>query len=108
MGGCQEKSVLKHEELRRRFEWIKDYFEFEVDLGVANTRQFIVLCHYPMSSWNKSFHGSYNLHGHTHMKYQSERGLILDVGVDNPICKYSPISFNQIHEYMGTRIKGDI
>lgn len=106
--GNHEKSVLKHEELRRRFEWIKDYFELEVDLGVANARQFVVLCHYPMASWNKSFHGSWALHGHTHMKYKSEYGLILDVGVDNPLCNYAPIFFDRIHEYMGTRIKGNI
>jgi len=42
----------------------------------------VVMSHYPMSSWNHMFRGSYNLHGHTHGKH-TPGGRQYDVGVDN-------------------------
>ena len=44
-----------------------------------------VLCHYPMSSWNRQHHGSFMLHGHTHggLNPEFNKGRILDVGLDN-------------------------
>lgn len=44
----------------------------------------IVMCHYPMASWEASAHGSIHLHGHSHgmMEHIPNR---LDVGVD---CNY--------------------
>ena len=35
-------------------------FETEID------GQHIVLCHYPLASWNRMHHGSVHFHGHTH------------------------------------------
>lgn len=41
------------------------------------------LCHYPMLSWNASFHGSFQLHGHTHGTIPFDPTVRrLDVGVD--------------------------
>src|SRR5689334_18837471 len=45
-----------------RFVSIKDLDEVKVD----GTR--IVMCHFPMLTWNKSHHGSWHLHGHCHGK----------------------------------------
>ena len=41
----------------------------------------IVVCHYPMLSWPRSYHGSWLLHGHTHGRMETYPG-ILDIGVD--------------------------
>jgi calcineurin-like phosphoesterase family protein len=56
----------------------------------------VTLFHFPMLSWNKSFHGSYHLHGHTHGSIPFDLKVRrLDVGVD---CNnYTPISLEQVH-----------
>jgi len=59
--------------------------------------QFIAVSHYPMRSWNKSCHGSWNLHGHTHALLEPLRNQ-WDIGVDN--TNYFPISFDEISEIM--------
>lgn len=57
--------------------------------------QFIVLCHYPILSWDRMFHGSWHLFGHVHGS-KNPGGKSLDVGVDN--WAYAPISFNEIKQ----------
>ena len=59
-----------------------------------------VLCHYPFLSWNKSLHGSYNLHGHSHnhsdynfLNREQDRRQY-DVGVD--ANNYRPVSIEEI------------
>lgn len=55
--------------------------------------QWIVLCHYPMRTWNKSHHGSWQLHGHSHGTVFPLKNQ-LDVGVD---CNnYHPVSYQEI------------
>jgi calcineurin-like phosphoesterase family protein len=55
------------------------------------------LCHYPMMSWNKSFHGSFQLHGHTHgtIPFDSNTRR-LDVGVDTN--NFTPISWDEVKD----------
>jgi calcineurin-like phosphoesterase family protein len=70
--------------------------------------QDIWLNHYPMRSWNKAFHGSWQLYGHVHGRLQREderaaSTLTRDVGVD--ACDYKPLSFDELREYMGPRIE---
>jgi len=61
--------------------------------------QFIVTSHYPMRSWNKSIHGSWNLHGHSHGMLEPLTNQY-DVGVDNN--NYYPVNLDTIRR----RIKG--
>ena len=42
----------------------------------------IVLCHYPMASWERKVYGSWHLHGHTHGRFVGH-GLSWDAGLDN-------------------------
>ena len=60
----------------------------------------ITMSHYPLASWEASFHGAWHLHGHSHGMY-SAKGKILDVGVDNH--NYFPISLERVKELMKTR-----
>jgi len=41
----------------------------------------VVMCHYPMASWEASFHGSIHFHGHSHGKMEKISNRF-DVGVD--------------------------
>ena len=63
------------------------------DKTAPQGRQHIVLCHYAMLVWNKSHHGSWMLHGHSHgtLKYPFA-AKILDVGVDSH--NFYPISLD--------------
>ena len=60
--------------------------------------QSVTLCHYPMRSWNKSFHGSWHLYGHVH-GLSEPWGLSFDVGVDS--WGFTPVSENQVIKRMG-------
>lgn len=53
----------------------------------------MVLCHYPIASWERKVHGSLHLHGHTHARFNN-KGLSWDVGVDNN--DYYPISLENV------------
>lgn len=48
----------------------------------GNLNIHIVLCHYPMASWNRKIHGSWHLYGHVHGRFEN-CGLSWDVGIDN-------------------------
>lgn len=58
------------------------------------------LSHFPMISWNRSSHGSFNLHGHTHGTLLfNPNARQLDVGVD---ChNFTPISWKQVVDKLG-------
>lgn len=66
--------------------------------------QFIVMCHYPILSWNKKHRGSIMLHGHCHYnlpstrKESTELGKIVDVGTDGN--NFKPYSFDDIMKIM--------
>lgn len=60
----------------------------------------MILCHYPMRSWNASYHGSWHLYGHVHKKLDPW-GMSMDVGVDAHAGKL--VTFPQVVEYMEER-----
>lgn len=83
------------DEVTKNSHWTKvtHYHEIKVDMGSEHKKR-IVMCHYPMKSWNQMHRGSWMLHGHCHGNLQHERGLILDVGVD---ChSFTPISIDDV------------
>jgi calcineurin-like phosphoesterase family protein len=70
--------------------------------------QDIWLNHYPLRSWDRSFHGSWNLYGHVHNRLTDEdeanpHRLTRDVGVD--ACEYRPWSFEDLRNYMTPRME---
>lgn len=84
------------------FESIKDMHTLKTQL--KNEKIEIVLCHYPLRSWDKSFHGSWHLFGHVH-GHLPPHGLSFDVGVDSN--HFSPISLEQVSERINS-LKKDI
>lgn len=117
--GNHDKDVFKMMARYPEFGWelYPQYFEqrFEqevsktieeggVPLEILKGGQFrIVMCHYPLGSWNRMHRGSWHLHGHCHGNYMFTRGRQLDVGANTEIINYSPISLLQLNEYMKTR-----
>lgn len=47
--------------------------------------EVVVLCHYPLVTWNRAAYGSFHLHGHTHDQTTCNEGRyrIMNVGMDN-------------------------
>lgn len=64
----------------------------------------IVLCHYPIASWDRKVHGAFHLYGHTHNRFQNT-GLSFDCGVDAQ--NYYPISLEEVFDKM-TKISLDL
>jgi len=56
----------------------------------------IVLCHYPMKSWDRSHYGSWHLFGHVHGNMKGEYNS-LDVGVD--VQNMYPVSLDELKTY---------
>lgn len=96
--GNHDKTIKSNSLLRDKFVKCCDYHEVYIqDPSTKDGRQHIVLSHYAMLVWNKSHHGSWMLHGHSHgtLSYPFE-GKIMDVGSD---ChNYAPISYDEIKQ----------
>ncbi len=85
LGNHDRKSVLK----ARGFADRTHYKEIRVG------DQKIVLLHYAMKTWNKSHHGSWQLHGHSHGSLGRDFKMKqLDVGVD--CWNYTPLSYDEV------------
>ena len=101
VGNHDKKSkILMHDnENRTGIQSIKDYNEINVE------GQQIILCHYPLLTWNRGHYGSWMLHGHCHsnLDYLNKETRRLDVGVDG-VAQYFPISFEQIKEIMDKKV----
>jgi len=100
ISGNHEHSALDKKCIDR-FEWVKPYHKFDVDIEEVKTR--ICLMHFPIACWDKMHYGAIHLHGHSHYSYLPPFGKIMDVGVDNPLSNYSPFSFDQIVTFMKSR-----
>jgi calcineurin-like phosphoesterase family protein len=84
---------MSHEVYRDCFSDVHDIYELKF-FG-----EKIVLCHYPLRTWNASFHGRKHLFGHVHGRLnavENTLGLSMDVGVDVPEWKYSPVPIETI------------
>lgn len=92
--GNHDHKNLKDPSFRMCFDWIKDYHEINYN------KQLYVMSHYPFASWRGSGHGSIMIHGHCHSKMDNSKYYRIDVGVDNPICGFSPISIDRIESIM--------
>jgi calcineurin-like phosphoesterase family protein len=78
---------------RSMFEAVYDYHEATIeDIKV-------VMCHYPLESWNKMHYGSFHLHGHSHGNMPAF-GRRKDVGVD--CIGYKPISWREVRAGLET------
>jgi calcineurin-like phosphoesterase family protein len=94
--GNHDKVIRNNEVLQKKFSLILDDLDqIEID-GYK-----LVLCHYPMWSWNGASRGAIQLHGHIHSnKPVQPHKRQYDVGVDNN--NYCPVNWNYIKSQMLT------
>ena len=103
-GNHDMKNAVLKKGCVERFEWVKDIYFLKVPDpdGPDGKTQGIMLCHYPIMSWNQMHYGTWHLHGHCHgtlpMDMTKKR---MDVGVDPNFFK--PLSYERIKEIMARR-----
>lgn len=49
---------------------------------VSHDGQTIILCHYPLLTWQNAHHGTWHLHGHSHGNLRAPESTRMDVGID--------------------------
>jgi|GEM_PF-590371 len=76
-----------------RFSQVTQIKEFKFKRPGVEIR--IDLCHYPMASWPSKPNGGWQLYGHVHGRYQN-RGLSMDVGIDNSEINWRPINLYEL------------
>ncbi len=87
----------KNVDTSTRFSQITQIKDFKFKREGVDIR--IALCHYPMASWDKKPHGAWQLYGHVHGRFKN-KGLSLDVGIDNSEIGYRPINLWEVTEIM--------
>jgi calcineurin-like phosphoesterase family protein len=94
-------------------------------LQMALDKQCFIVCHYPMWSWNASFHGSWHFYGHAHGRkaelamdwtdggcdtdppprmHEFQDGL--SCAIDADVWNYTPIPWEVLKLKMQSRIAG--
>lgn len=86
----------------QHFASIQDLKELKVQRSDGGYDR-IVMCHYPMLTWNKAHYGSWMLHGHSHgtLKHPYEGMRLMDVGCDTN--NLTPYSLDDVRAYMDGR-----
>lgn len=105
IAGNHDKKLIKEPELTKHFEYIKDLDMIHIqDPEMKKGRQRIVLCHYPLVSWESSNQGSWSLHGHSHGTLKEDNDILrADIGVDS--WNFTPVSYEQIKEKMKIKLE---
>lgn len=89
-----------HKQTRKASGWTEVFSDHIVELKLDLLPVPLVLCHYPIASWNRKFHGAIHLYGHVHSDGQTQLFQnAVDVGVD--AWDYRPVTFNEIKSRCG-------
>lgn len=98
MGNHDDRSMFhtaRDMEGMRHVAWVKDYYE------LRDGRNKVAMMHYPLTIWNRSHHGAWMLHGHTHGSFQGA-GKIMDCGIDNH-PEHQVFAWDEIKQFMDQR-----
>lgn len=100
--GNHDKMIRKSQAFQRNFTAIyPDLHETTID-GIH-----VVMCHYPMLTWNRAHRGAFMLHGHCHNTIAFDpKFRRMDVGVDAQ--GYAPIEWKQVKKKLEACNAGDV
>jgi calcineurin-like phosphoesterase family protein len=99
--GNHDKVIRNQKPIQYLFEEILPELYTEHIDGVM-----VHMCHYPMHSWNKAFHGAYMLHGHVHSPQPTDGKVRrYDVGVD--ANSYAPVRWETIKKTLDSIPAGE-
>jgi len=90
------RKQLEDAHTRGRIKLHHGYLDTKID------GQFLTMCHFPMLSWQASFHRSWHLYGHVHGTIDKPRLRSMDVGVD--AHDFCPISWTYICEFIENQV----
>lgn len=85
IAGNHDKHLTKNKEFISLFESFSDFGKtIKIhDTNSVDGIQRIVLCHYPLLTWEKAHYGAWHLHGHSHGSLKDDNtALRLDIGID--------------------------
>lgn len=107
--GNHDKGHVKKKELLSRFEGIDKLKNIRIKCIVERHGGFvefdkkIVLCHFPLLTWEGAGRGNWHLHGHCHGSLLDRfEGYRMDVGVDcHP--NYRPFSLDEVETFMASK-----
>ena len=88
-GNHDKKGVLRAD-VASHFDWVRDLYESKCEDGTT-----IVMCHYPLMTWNRAHYGSLHCHGHSHGNLPDSGTTRVDVGVDTT-ADLAPLSFCEL------------
>src|SRR5687768_15805370 len=94
--GNHDKRMPAHVR-EKHFGWTQKIAEIKID------KQLVVMCHYPMITWNRAHYGTWHLHGHSHGNLAVlPNARRMDVGID---CHphHQPFSWDEIKSYMAQK-----
>jgi len=102
LGNHDYQNHFTREAVIELFDSVHDMFEIRIEDDEMDEYQRIVMCHYPLLTWNGKMRGSWQLFGHIHsrpLSSASEQALTFDkfqydVGVDNN--NFTPVSYEEI------------
>lgn len=100
--GNHDKRNMSVQEFRDEFVWCRSLKSIGFKLDGLDKKQQVVMCHFPLMSWDMMNMGSWQLHGHCHGSLVdpgwSKR---MDVGLD---CNdYKPFNLDDIRTKMNER-----
>lgn len=121
-------NILKHSpkrpfsdtvDIKAHDEWLLDLWRSTVDkrdtVYILGDLTFlkedfgVVMCHYPMVTWNQKPRGSIMLHGHSHGKLDDYNALSMDlrfdVGIDGSLANLRFLTLEDIYNAATEKIK---
>lgn len=76
--GNHDQVIRKNLDIQKRFASVSELSEIKIQ------GHHVVMCHYPMVSWNRSHYGSFMLYGHVHGSMDNVvTNRSMDVGIDS-------------------------